>query len=143
VPSGDVVLTFTAWESRQQRNVYMKRSSDNCQTWGGITQISEPGWYCTNNDHVLGTSTGRVILPSHGGPGFEFKPGNSLHSFVFYSDDDCATWQTRESRHSEHPSAVPDHAPPAVHTPGPRRRTGTRQWLRRPGGVSADNPPDG
>ena len=27
--SGDIVLTFTAWESEKYRNVYMKRSSDN------------------------------------------------------------------------------------------------------------------
>ena len=92
VPSGDVVLTFTAWESKAQRNVYMKRSCDECENWSEITQISEPGWYCTNNDHILRTRTGRIILPSHGGPGFEFKPGNPLHSFVFYSDDDCQTW---------------------------------------------------
>lgn len=93
LPSGDVVLTFTAWESDAQRNIYMKRSGDDGETWGPITRISEPGWYCTNNDHVLRTRTGRIILPGHGGPGFEFKPGNPLHSFVLYSDDDGLTWR--------------------------------------------------
>lgn len=92
---GDVVMTFTAWESDVYRNVYMKRSTDDCETWGPIEQISEPGWYCTNNDHALRLNSGRILLPSHGGPGFRYEWGE-LHSFVFYSDDECVSWQTGE-----------------------------------------------
>jgi len=97
LPSGEIVFTFTAWESEEQRNVYMKRSADECESWSEIVQLSEPGWYCTNNDHVLTLSTGRVILPSHGGPGFQFVKGNPLHSFVFYSDDGFRTWRMSEN----------------------------------------------
>ncbi len=110
--SSEVVLTFTAWESEAQRNVYMKRSSDNCETWSDPVQISEPGWYCTNNDHILRTRSGRIVLPSHGGPGFDFIPGTPLHSFIFYSDAECHTWQmsrntmTAPGRGAHEPSIV-------------------------------------
>lgn len=91
--SGEVIFTFTAWESEAQRNIYMKRSTDDCETWSAVSRISDPGWYCTNNDHVLRLRSGRIILPAHGGPGFEFTPGNPLHAFVLYSDDDGDRWR--------------------------------------------------
>ena len=93
--NNDVVMTFTAWESEFERNVYMKRSTDDCETWSAPAQISAPGWYCTNNDHITRLSTGRILLPSHGGPGFRYEWGD-LHSFVFYSDDECQTWRMSE-----------------------------------------------
>ena len=89
--NGDVLLTFSAWESDRFRNIYAKRSADNCETWGEIEQISEPGWYCTNNDHIIRLKSGRILLPSHGGPGFKYEWGD-LHSFVFISDDDGSSW---------------------------------------------------
>ena len=98
--SGDSVLfTFTAWQSDSERNVFIKRSIDNCETWGPIEQISEPGWYCTNNDHALRLSSGRILVPSHGGPAFAYEGSKSkLHSFVFYSDDEGASWTMSEDR---------------------------------------------
>ena len=96
LPSGEIMLTFTAWASEIERNVFMKRSEDECETWGEIVQVSEPGWYCTNNDHIVQLSTGRILLPSHGGPGFRFVRGNPLHAFVFYSDDGFRTWRMSE-----------------------------------------------
>ncbi len=96
LPSGEIIFTFTAWQSAEERNVFMKRSSDECESWSEIVQISEPGWYCTNNDHIMQLSTGRILLPAHGGPGFKFVTGNPLYSFVFYSDDGFRTWQMSE-----------------------------------------------
>jgi sialidase-1 len=91
--NGELALTFTAWESEQQRNVFLKRSADDGETWSAPEQISEPGWYCTNNDHILRLQSGRILLPSHGGPGFQFVRGNPLYSFFFISDDECASWR--------------------------------------------------
>jgi sialidase-1 len=94
--NNDILFTFTAWESDEYRNVYMKRSSDECETWSDIVQLSQPGWYCTNNDHILRLSSGRILLPSHGGPGFKYVRGD-LHSFVFYSDDEFETWHLSQN----------------------------------------------
>jgi sialidase-1 len=96
LPSGEIIFTFTAWRSETQRNIFMKRSRDECETWSDPIQISEPGWYCINNDHILQLSNGRILLPAHGGPGVRFEKGNPLHSFIFYSDDDFCTWKMSE-----------------------------------------------
>lgn len=94
----EVLFSYVGWDSAAQRNVYMRRSLDNCRTWGEQVQISEPGWYCNNADRALRLSTGRVLLPAHGPyaenyiGGTTYK-GGSLHSFVFYSDDGFKTWK--------------------------------------------------
>ncbi|QDV51174.1 sialidase family protein [Gimesia fumaroli] len=94
----EVLFFYVGWDSAKQRNVYCRRSTDNCQTWGEQRQISESGWYCCNADHALRLSTGRVIVPAHGPfaekyiGGTAYKGGN-LHSFVFYSDDGFRTWK--------------------------------------------------
>jgi sialidase-1 len=96
---GGVLFTFSAWESESAgRNIFMKKSSDNCETWDRFVQISEPGWYCTNNDHALRLSSGRILIPSHGGPAFVYEGGKSkLHSFVFYSDDEGESWNMSDN----------------------------------------------
>ncbi len=97
---GGIIFTFTAWQTESgERNVFAKISMNDCESWGPIRQISEPGWYCTNNDHALRLSTGRILLPAHGGPGFVYEGGNSkLHSFVFYSDDEGESWRISDGR---------------------------------------------
>lgn len=94
----EILFSYVGWDSNENRNVYMRRSLDNGETWGEQFQISEPGWYCNNADRALRLSTGRVILPAHGPyaekyiGGAPYEGGN-LHSFVFYSDDGFKTWK--------------------------------------------------
>ncbi len=94
----EVLFTYVGWDSETQRNVFMRRSGDNAQTWSEQVQISEPGWYCNSADRGLRLSTGRVLLPAHGPyadtyiGGARYRGGN-LHSFVFYSDDGFRTWR--------------------------------------------------
>ncbi|GMV90635.1 MAG: hypothetical protein AMXMBFR82_04130 [Candidatus Hydrogenedentota bacterium] len=94
----EILFSYVGWGSNENRNVYMRRSLDNGETWGEQFQISEPGWYCNNADRALRHSTGRVILPAHGPyaekyiGGAPYEGGN-LHSFVFYSDDGFKSWK--------------------------------------------------
>lgn len=94
----EVLFSYVGWDSHEQRNVFMRRSTDNAKTWSKQFQISEPGWYCNNADRALRLSTGRVILPAHGPyaekyvGGAPYRGGN-LHAFVFYSDDGFQTWK--------------------------------------------------
>ena len=94
----EILFTYVGWDSPTARNVYLRRSLDNGQTWGEQVQISEPGWYCNNADRAVKLSTGRVLLPAHGPfaedyiGGTKYRGGN-LHSFVFYSDDGFRTWK--------------------------------------------------
>lgn len=97
----EILFSYVGWDSAASRNVYMRRSLDNGQTWGKQFQISEPGWYCNNADRAVRLSSGRVLLPAHGPyaekyiGGASFRGGN-LHSFVFYSDDGFRTWKRSE-----------------------------------------------
>lgn len=94
----ELLISYVGWDSAESRNVFMRRSLDNGETWGEQFQISEPGWYCNNAGHALRLSTGRVILPAHGPyadtyiGGAPYR-GGDLHSFVFYSDDGFKTWK--------------------------------------------------
>ena len=102
---GGLIFFMTVWEGNRSRNIFMKRSADNGETWTSPIQISEPGWYCNNNDHIVRLSSGRILLPTHGGPGLEWRGGKNavgdyetvLHSFVFYSDDEFKTWKMSEN----------------------------------------------
>ncbi|MEZ6044360.1 MAG: sialidase family protein [Planctomycetaceae bacterium] len=94
----EVIFTYVGWDSNENRNVYLRRSLDNGQSFGEQVQISEPGWYCNNADRAIRLSTGRIILPAHGPYaenyiGGKAYQGGSLHSFVWYSDDGFRTWK--------------------------------------------------
>lgn len=94
----EILFSYVGWDDEHQRNVYLRRSTDNGKTWGEQRQISEPGWYCCNADHALRLSSGRVLIPAHGPYAKQYVGGTSykggdLHSFVFYSDDGFRTWK--------------------------------------------------
>ena len=98
LPSGEVIFSFVGWDSNEQRNVFMKRSRDNCESWSEIVRISNPGWICNNHGRMLRLSTGRIVLPAHtpvenGKIGAPYSNTCHLHSFVYYSDDGFKTWQ--------------------------------------------------
>lgn len=96
----EVLFSYVGWDSASQRNVFMRRSTDNGRTWGEQVRISEPGWYCNNADRAVRLKSGRVLLPAHGPfadnyiGGQPYRGGRTkLHSFVFYSDDGFRTWR--------------------------------------------------
>lgn len=91
----EILFTFTGWDSMAQRNVYLRRSTDDGATWSERKQISAPGWYCTNNDHVLRLKSGRIVLPAHGvlGGGPYQGGGSKLESFMYLSDDGGRSWR--------------------------------------------------
>jgi len=98
LPTGEVLFFFVGWDSNVNRNIYLKRSRDNCETWSERVQISKPGWYCNNHGRILRLKSGRIVLPAHtpmaddvlGAP---YSAKCHLHSFVLYSDDNFATWR--------------------------------------------------
>ena len=117
LPSGEVLFFFVGWDSDSQRNIYMKRSQDNCETWTDKVQISRPGWYCNNHDRIVRLKSGRIVLPAHtpvkdGRVGAPYSADCHLHSMMFYSDDGFATWKestdtmTAPGRGAHEPSVV-------------------------------------
>lgn len=98
LPSGEILFFFVGWDSPARRDVYMKRSKDECETWGERVRISKPGWYCNNNDHAVTLRGGRILLPAHGAlHGAPYRGGKTkLHAFVYLSDDGFKTWRESE-----------------------------------------------
>jgi len=39
----EILFTFVGWDSAAQRNVFLRRSKDNGETWSKPTAVSEPG----------------------------------------------------------------------------------------------------
>ena len=113
LPSGEILFFFVGWDSQAQRNVFMKRSKNECETWSEITQISEPGFYCNNHGRALTLDSGSILLPAHGilggGP---YEGGKSkLCSWVWMSDDGFQTWKksaemTAPGRGAHEPTVV-------------------------------------
>ncbi|MCA9024035.1 MAG: exo-alpha-sialidase [Planctomycetaceae bacterium] len=105
--NSEILFSYVGWDSNSQRNVFLKRSTDNGETWSEQVQISEPGWYCNNADRALRLSTGRVLIPAHGPFAEKYVGGTpyrggDLHSFVFYSDDGFQTWRRSSDSMTAH-----------------------------------------
>ena len=94
----------------------LARSNDECKSWYKVTNCSlpdRPGNYVLNNDRVIRTSTGRLIMPTafhRGGDSW----GGEKHYFDFagslcfkLSDDEGETWF--ESPDVVHPPFVSRH----------------------------------
>ena len=98
LPSGEILFSFTVRDlGKQTLKVYLKRSSDECETWTEPEQISpEGGVYFTNADHNLLHSSGRIILPCHWGK--FYGRGDHYNAFCLYSDDEGRTWQASRKK---------------------------------------------
>lgn len=84
-----------------QGHLHLLRSSDEGETWtkaeDAVNCVPAVGWYNTNNDRVIRTHTGRLIVPAnlhrvHILPNGLFKYDNFGTGCFFYSDDDGRTW---------------------------------------------------
>ena len=94
LPSGEILFSFTVRDmAKRDLRIYLKRSTDECETWTTPLQISPPGGvYYTNADHNLLHRSGRVILPLHYWDSVrQEKP--HYQAFCLYSDDEGKNWQ--------------------------------------------------
>ncbi|MEO6181579.1 MAG: sialidase family protein, partial [Verrucomicrobiota bacterium] len=98
LPSGDVLFFYTEWNSRSNRAVFFRRSSDDCKNWGPPQRLSPAkGITNINNDHVLRLRSGRIVLPSFFSPSV-WDANDHWQAFCYYSDDEGKNWQSSERR---------------------------------------------
>ena len=99
LPSGEVLFTFTLRDmTKRDLRIYLKRSSDECESWTKPVQISPPGGiFFTNADHILRHSSGRIIQPLHYWDPVRYEKMHNL-AFCLYSDDEGHTWHTSRKK---------------------------------------------
>lgn len=95
--NGDVGLFYLYRHGIDDLKLVLRRSFDEGRSWQPPVEcISVPGYYVVNNDRVVRTSSGRIIVPAgcHAdAPQKEGKWHPQAYDRFFYSDDDGYTWQ--------------------------------------------------
>jgi hypothetical protein len=100
LPSGKIALFYARKNSLEDCRPYLRLSEDEARTWSDPIEIipDEIGYYVLNNDRVIQTSTGRLIMPLalHNGPTYAEPDWQGL-VLCYYSDDSGHTWQRSTS----------------------------------------------
>lgn len=97
--SGKLAMFYCLKNSWIDCRPHMRVSTDEGETWSEARRILEaPGYFVLNNDRVIQTSKGRLIVPL----GFHRSRGSDPHSsrsfdsraitLWIYSDDEGVTW---------------------------------------------------
>ena len=93
--NGQLALFYVFTHSAEDCRPYLAVSADDGKTWSAPrVLIACPGYYILNNDRVIRTQSGRIIVPLNQ----HRKAGTRGMAVWFYSDDDGATWQESNSR---------------------------------------------
>ncbi len=96
--SGDVLFFFTVWFGRNDRQILVKRSRDNCETWNQPKQFSKPGgFYILDAGNIIRHSSGRIVLPAYWSPEYGRKMEH-YRAFCYFSDDEGENWRESETR---------------------------------------------
>jgi Neuraminidase (sialidase) len=98
--SGKLALFYCVKNSWIDCRPHMRESSDDGATWSEAKLIlAAPGYFVLNNDRVIQTSKGRIIVPLafHRARGTDPESSKSWDSRAItmwlYSDDEGVTWQ--------------------------------------------------
>ncbi len=99
--NGDVGMFFLAKTEVINCLCYLIRSADEGKTWGEPVLCSEDkGYFVVNNDRVIRTSGGRILVPAAKHGTVLSADGRMLDDilpgelYVFASDDDGYSWHT-------------------------------------------------
>lgn len=106
--NGDVGIFYLVRTTYSLMRMFLRRSSDNCQTFGErIICTPQEGFFVVNNDRVTRLQSGRIIIPTaiHR-KGYLVKAGEDgdgyfdsrSESMFFLSDDDGVTWRPSHTK---------------------------------------------
>jgi len=104
--NGELLLFYLRVDSRAAANLYVRRSQDEFRTLSKPTRVTLlDGYQVVNNDRVIQTSTGRIIVPANMHTEIDAL-GNKKEGqyqglgvpFVYHSDDDGRSWRKDKTR---------------------------------------------
>lgn len=102
--SGKIAMLYLVKNSWLDCRPYLSLSSDDGATWTEAKLILQaPGYFVVNNDRVIQTSQGRILIPLafHRSRAGDPKSSKSFDARAIalwiYSDDEGATWQESAS----------------------------------------------
>ena len=108
--NGDMGLFYLARLTYSRIHMFLRRSSDEGQTWGErILCTPQEGFFVVNNDRVVRLTGGRILIPaachrSGEKNGTEPKDGEDIffdsrsEAVFFFSDDDGNTWEAARGK---------------------------------------------
>ncbi|MHB1022228.1 MAG: sialidase family protein [Acidobacteriaceae bacterium] len=110
---GRIALFYVQKKSTVDAHVYVRFSTDETHTWSApVLCIHDPGYYVLNNDRVIQTHTGRIIIPvALNSADGKFSPRGT--DMAYLSDDGGATW-----RRSKDILICPTPSPNGLQEPG-------------------------
>jgi len=93
---GDILICYGVKESLEARNVYFRRSGDECKTWSPRVKLEVPAWYSgytgISNNRLVQLKSGRILAPAWAG----WAKDRTILGFAAYSDDNGKTWRKSE-----------------------------------------------
>ena len=91
--SGDVHFFYLQKNSRTDLKVWLRRSTDDAQTWGDPVLVTpEAGYHVMNNARVIQLRSGRLLAPV-ASTGQVWTGNENFRTAVYQSDDDGRTWR--------------------------------------------------
>ncbi len=102
--SGKLAMFYIEKTSWQDSHPQMRLSSDDGATWSEPKPVLDaPGYFVLNNDRVIQTSKGRLVVPLafHRARNSDTVSGKSFDNrgiaFWYYSDDEGTTWHEADT----------------------------------------------
>lgn len=91
---GDTVhMYFCVGNSGTDLQLYRKKSTDDCTSWGPAELlINDPGYSAVLNGKVRRVSSGRIIMAMYTTADVNNIPPDYMYSYCWYSDDNGTTW---------------------------------------------------
>lgn len=94
--SGDVLFFYLLKNSISDLKAYVRRSTDDTQTWSEPVLITpESGYHVMNNARIIQLKSGRLLAPISTCE--TVGKDHPFRTIVYYSDDDGLSWQRGKS----------------------------------------------
>lgn len=91
--TGEILMSYGVRDSQNRRDVYFRKSADECQTWSRRVKLEVPDWYSgytgISNDRLIQLKSGRILAAAWAG----WVNNRTILGFTAYSDDNGETWR--------------------------------------------------